>query len=92
MSSRRADELSGELEELADRLLNLPALTSPSERLQLEDRQVGLEERLHRERLELWHDLAPLAREARDAAVEHARVSWLNEIGRSLGGERYDRQ
>lgn len=69
LSSARADALHEQVQDLSTTLLNLPATAPPDHKLRLEERLLNLEERLHRERAELWRDLLPLAREIGRAHV-----------------------
>lgn len=88
LSSSRADALHDQVQGLSTTLLNLPRTAPPDHKLRLEERLLGLEERLHRERAELWRDLLPLAREARDAGIEQARGAWLAELAKALGDSK----
>lgn len=88
LSSSRADALHEQVQDLSTTLLNLPRTASPDQKLRLEERLLNLEERLHRERAELWRDLLPLAREARDAGIEQARGAWLAELAKAIGDSK----
>lgn len=87
LASERAHELQEHLDLARDRLLNAPSHTDAGAFARLESRVLELEEQLHRVRGDLWRDLLPLAREARDAAIELNRSSWLNELSDVLGGD-----
>ena len=85
LSSRRCDELQGSIDDLKDRLLNVPALMPFEHRSELERRLLQVETALHTERTTAWRDLLPLTREMRDAAIDDLRTSFLNEFTRLIG-------
>lgn len=87
LSSRRCDELQGSIDDLKDRLLNVPALMPFEHRSELERRLLQVETALHTERTTAWRDLLPLTREMRDAAIEDLRTSFLNEFTRLVGDQ-----
>ncbi len=80
LASRRCEELTERIGELRTRLLNIPAHVSQGDVHAIEERLLGLEEKLHHERLAAWKDLAGLSAESRDAAIEAMRQGWLNEF------------
>jgi hypothetical protein len=86
LASRRCDDLAERIEELRTRLLNVPPHVAQGDVHAIEERLLGLEEKLHNERVAAWKDLAGLSAESRDAAIEAMRQSWLNEFAR-LGGD-----
>lgn len=91
LSSRRCNQLQEQIDETRRRLLNIPNQFDASDVSGIEKRLLDLEDKLHKERLDLWKDLLPLAETARDAGVEAARHAWLSEFTR-LVGQNGDRQ
>lgn len=87
IASERSRDLTELIEQTRWRLIN-PRGMSPESFLRLEDRLVGLEESLHRERTALWRDLLPLAQQARDASIESMRLAWLAQVAKVPRGEQ----
>lgn len=87
LTSRRCDELQEHIDETSRRLLNVRGSAEGSDVRSMEQRLLELQDKLHKERLDLWKDLLPLAETARDAGVEAARHAWLAEFTRTVGGD-----
>jgi len=85
LASRRCTELQEHIHETKRRLLNIPSHVDSGDIRTVEKRLLDLEDKLHKERLDLWKDLLPLAETARDAGVESARQAWLAEFTRIVG-------
>lgn len=84
LSDQRCVELSAQIAPIKHALTNRTWAT-PQQGEQLAQRLMHLEARLHDERVALWRDLASLMTQARDAAVEAQRASWLEEFMRQVG-------